>query len=335
MRYVSGMSYVIGVDEAGYGPNLGPLVVTATVWRLPADCRPQDLPDRVSSFISAPGEAPVAPLVIGDSKALYKAGGSLGPLERVVLGAALSQGWPCGTWRRLWESLALADRHVANACDFRQAFDLQPWYAQFDRALPVEGDLVDVVAAASAWHAMLETTGVELVALTSLVVFPNTWNRLLQETDGKGEALSRLSLDLVQHCLQTHAPSGSVAVCCDKHGGRNKYGRLLQQTLPENLIEVYKEQRDESVYRTSRDTDRLEFRFTAKGDRSAPSGLASMVSKYLRELAMQPFNEYWRQHLPDLKPTAGYPEDAKRFCREIREVQRQLGIGDDLLWRNR
>src|SRR5580700_8182358 len=29
------MGFVIGMDEAGYGPNLGPLVLTATVWEVP------------------------------------------------------------------------------------------------------------------------------------------------------------------------------------------------------------------------------------------------------------------------------------------------------------
>ena len=28
------MTLVIGTDEAGYGPNLGPLVVTATLWEI-------------------------------------------------------------------------------------------------------------------------------------------------------------------------------------------------------------------------------------------------------------------------------------------------------------
>ena len=28
------MLYVVGTDEAGYGPNLGPLVIAATVWQI-------------------------------------------------------------------------------------------------------------------------------------------------------------------------------------------------------------------------------------------------------------------------------------------------------------
>ncbi len=27
--------FVIGTDEAGYGPNLGPLVISATLWETP------------------------------------------------------------------------------------------------------------------------------------------------------------------------------------------------------------------------------------------------------------------------------------------------------------
>src|SRR5271163_2247191 len=35
------MAYLIGTDEAGYAPNLGPLVISSTVWRVadqPLDC---------------------------------------------------------------------------------------------------------------------------------------------------------------------------------------------------------------------------------------------------------------------------------------------------------
>ncbi len=60
-----------------------------------------------------------------------------------------------------------------------------------------------------------------------------------------------------------------------------------------------------------------------------PSALASMTSKYVRELAMQAFNEFWVSRVPGLQPTAGYPADAKRFHAQIRHVQQQLGIPDD------
>ena len=31
------MGLVIGMDEAGYGPNLGPLVISVTAWDVPGD----------------------------------------------------------------------------------------------------------------------------------------------------------------------------------------------------------------------------------------------------------------------------------------------------------
>ena len=36
------MPYLIGTDEAGYGPNLGPLVISATAWQVPENVRAED-----------------------------------------------------------------------------------------------------------------------------------------------------------------------------------------------------------------------------------------------------------------------------------------------------
>ena len=60
-----------------------------------------------------------------------------------------------------------------------------------------------------------------------------------------------------------------------------------------------------------------------------------MASKYLRELAMLAFNDFWGQRVPGLKSTAGYPEDARRFKAEIAACQTRLQIPDRSLWRNR
>jgi ribonuclease HII len=80
---------------------------------------------------------------------------------------------------------------------------------------------------------------------------------------------------------------------------------------------------------------RVEVQFHVGAEQFLSVALASMVSKYLRELAMQAFNEFWRRHVPDLRPTAGYPTDARRFKQAIEPMCKQLGIDDRLLWRCR
>jgi hypothetical protein len=48
---------------------------------------------------------------------------------------------------------------------------------------------------------------------------------------------------------------------------------------------------------------------------------------------MRAFNDYWRGLVPGLQPTAGYPQDAKRFRLDIAEMQAKMHIADRLVWR--
>ena len=45
-----------------------------------------------------------------------------------------------------------------------------------------------------------------------------------------------------------------------------------------------------------------------------------MTAKYLRELAMIRLNRFFREALPEIKPTAGYVQDGRRFLQEVRPV---------------
>jgi hypothetical protein len=50
---------------------------------------------------------------------------------------------------------------------------------------------------------------------------------------------------------------------------------------------------------------------------------------------MDAWNGYWQSHVPDLKPTAGYPGDARRYLASIEPIALKLGIANERIRRNR
>ena len=320
------MAYLIGTDEAGYAPNLGPLVISATVWQVPDELLHSDLYQVLRKVICRePPPARSRRVAWADSKALYKAGHGLSVLERGVLAAlSLTSARPCN-WHELWNLLDGVSAALLNEL---------PWHDGYAVELPLETDCADL----NKLHARLiggfEAAGVRLLRIRSMAVFPQRFNELTCSYDNKAEALSRLTLNLVAEVMQ-ELDEAPVLIYCDKHGGRSFYGPLLQQQFPDWLVEVHGESRGESIYRWGRPERRIEVRFCMNCERHLPAALASMASKYLREVSMRAFNDFWGARVPELRPTAGYPGDSKRFKNDIREVQTALGISDDVLWRSR
>ncbi|MGH7136049.1 MAG: hypothetical protein ACREHD_09935, partial [Pirellulales bacterium] len=93
------MGYIVGTDEAGYAPNLGPLVITATVWSVEGDPRKADLYKLLSKAVAktpakgakrsaaTSGSRAPAPrrVVLADSKVVYRPPEGIGALELGVL----------------------------------------------------------------------------------------------------------------------------------------------------------------------------------------------------------------------------------------------------------
>ena len=173
-----------------------------------------------------------------------------------------------------------------------------------------------------------------LVSIRSRAIFPELFNHSTNHFGNKAEALSKITLELLAESFEYCQDEG-VLVVCDRHGGRARYGRLLQEQFPDPLVEVHSETPTNSVYRWGPEDRRIEVQFRVGGEAFMPTALASMTSKYLREVAMRAFNDFWCGRVPDLAPTAGYTRDAHRFRSAIREAQLALGIDDRILWRDR
>jgi hypothetical protein len=165
------------------------------------------------------------------------------------------------------------------------------------------------------------------------LVLTQRFNGETRRHDSKGRALSEMSMNVLRHIWQ--AADGNnhdkVLIIADKHGGRNRYHEFLPIVFGDQFVRCYNESTDLSSYGVGR----AEIRFETKSERHLPVALASMVSKYLRELSMVLFNRFWTTRQTGLKPTAGYPLDAIRFKTDIGELQKQLGIADEILWRER
>jgi hypothetical protein len=319
------MPYLLGTDEAGYGPNLGPLVIAATAWRVPARMRPEALYERLSKAVCDGQDSADPRLAIADSKQLYQAGGSLAPLERGVLSALTVLARRPATWKALWT-------HCDRAC-VAQVEGL-PWHAEYDEPVPVACEPAHVADLATLLSEACAAARVGLVDLQATLLFPAAFNQAVTRTDNKAEVLSLATLELARRTIDT-LENDDVLVVCDKHGGRARYAALLQHVFPDSLVQVRQETRELGVYRLTHGERPVEFRFLMQGERMLPTALASMTAKYLRELAMRPFNAFWQKHVADLRPTAGYPSDSRRFWQAIRPACERLAIDRAILWRER
>ncbi len=317
------MTLLIGIDEAGYGPNYGPLCIGATAWEVKAEggggkAEGVDLYRLLDDIVSSsPDKNRIA---IADSKQLYKPKQGLRHLERGVLTALAAMGRRATDWQSLISPPGL------------------PWYADYDCPLPIDASEDEVAGLASRFLAVCEIANVRLVDMRARLVFPQEFNELTEQYGTKGAALSHVSIELVKAVLTSSRNSQFTTrntITCDKHGGRNRYAALLQHHFPDEPIEVLEEGLAASRYRWGTSEAGTDICFRAKGEAELPVALASMMAKYHRELAMRAFNAFWIKQIPGLKPTAGYPQDAKRFKKEIAAVQSKLGIDDAILWRNR
>ncbi|TWT33103.1 ribonuclease H family protein [Blastopirellula retiformator] len=318
------MAWLIGVDEAGYGPNLGPLVIAATVWQTPDSISGEDLYEVLSEVIAvARKSSRDQRLLVADSKKLFTAQKSLAPLERGVHSAARLLKRDASSWSSLLANIGQAPpKRLASI----------PWFADFDRPLPAAVTAEQVDDTAEKLDDALAKAEIRLVDVRAALLFAGEFNQRLA-TGNKSRVLSETTLGLVKDLLPSEA--GDVTIVCDKHGGRDRYAGLLQETWGDLLFAVREESRKRSSYEWPREQGRGVIEFRQGGESFLPAALASMTAKYLRELTMEAFNAFWRGHDPQLRPTAGYPVDAKCFLQETTKLRNQLQIDDDLLWRQK
>ena len=409
--------YIIGTDEAGYGPNLGPLLVGASCWSEPTGSLGVTLRDEFGTQLAAPPVAPPSsesvkprakkrrslpsatlfdlnpesvdettvlspnveksrattdslverlnvalapvssargafPLV--DSKRLYSGANSLAKLERSFLIATRALGLKVASFQDAIRAISREHTRVA-----------PPWEQNADLTIPIAPPprvaATSLDAAVASVRELLSRERVELLDLRARRMHALEFNAALDRPMLKSDLIADVTTATLAETLVelSHSRPDSdseraplyVIALCDKLGGRDRYRHVLDARFPNAPLATLFESRSVSAYRLliTRARDRagtlielarpiaLETRFTAKGESNAPTALASIVAKYLRELSMTLFNEFWKRATSgvDLQPTAGYPVDAVRFRNAVDSTRVALNITLAEFWRNK
>lgn len=365
-----------GIDEAGYGPMLGPLCVGLTVFEVPITkpgaaetedrAADSEATARVPGASDAPGssgggarkapdlwstlrgavcreprEAKTGRIAVNDSKRLKLANDWSAPpwapsepsarspllhLERGVLAFAAASGASgAGDTPR-------SDGELFERLGTR--LEPHPWYEGDALPLPLACEEADLRMRLNTLRSVLAATGVRVVAVRARVVGEAAFNAGCERTGSKGAVNFEAAASLLREVWSRAGgptPPGGPRVVFDRHGGRTSYGGLLAHALEGAEVETLEESERASRYRVREAGGRgreaggegreATVIFQPKADAAhLPVALASMVAKYLRELAMARFNRHFCGRASSLTPTAGYVGDARRWLRDAAPV---------------
>jgi len=311
------MAIVAGIDEAGYGPTLGPLVVTMVALEVPDGLAADGVWDALSGTVARKSGRRDARLVVDDSKKVFSQTTGLECLEESVLSFLGVSGSNVDGFRDLLQALTASDG--AELTEY-------PWFRDRDLALPVASEASHIESHVDSATRACAAAGVRVAAIRCVPIQVGEYNRQVARMRNKSLVLFRACQTLLQH-LRSECGPRSCQVFVDKHGGRNRYGYLLLRAFHDCQVRKLEEGPQVSRYDIAWLGGHMTVSFLEKGDALYfPIALASMVSKYVRELCMKLFNEFWQERVAGLAPTAGYPQDAARFLAQISNVERRLAI---------
>ena len=320
------MAILAGIDEAGFGPKLGPLVVSGVAFRVPDERVGQCLWKTLRATCTAKAGKAERRLQITDSKQLYRPPRGLAPLERAALVMLAVGDHSPKSWRSLLHTIAPG----AVAC-----LDQYAWYKGADVELPISDGVGDVGTRANAIRRDADEHDVTMSGVFSEPLPEGHFNRLVSNTRNKSVVLLGLVLRVMDRIMRS-APHERIRFLVDRLGGRTHYRDALLTAMPEYELEIREESQRCSVYRLTRSSRICEIAFVTDGDdRHFPVALASVYSKYVRELYMHVFNRYWSHQIAGLRPTAGYFTDAQRWLRDVGSELDQRSVDRNMLVRQR
>jgi ribonuclease HII len=302
---------IVGVDENGLGPLLGPLVTTAVTL---------EVPRYVKKRLAGAGRE----LGIDDSK--NTAGfGQMKVAEGLTLAlieALCAQA--CDDVDSLFAALLL-DPRAALLSPCPEAARPQCWSSAV--ALPCFGG--DVQEGREMLGALLGR-GVRVVRARSAVACTGVLNARLD----RGQSRVEVDLELMERLVLDARQSGQeeLLAICGMVGGIRNYIAKMRHLQLHGSVTPRKAARGTLAFDVAT-LGQVAFEIDADANHM-PVALASMVGKYVRELWMARQNRFYQGHDASLEDVSGYHDPVtQRFVVSSRALRVRLGVHDDCFMR--
>ena len=310
------MAILVGIDEAGYGPLLGPLMVASATFSVPDELLKSDHWHLLSKAVGKHKKGLAGRLLITDSKKAYVRTQGLGQLRRTVLAGLLTLDRCEKLPKTVHELLA------SLTCPSMDRLAEYKWYKYLQiHKLTAEEDAIQI--ASNVLKNTLKANNMAVLDTTCRCLDVGYYNKMVDVVKNKASVLFTAICELISHSFtSTYAANnnGPIQIIVDRQGGRVNYASVLRKMFPQLDLRVIRQDEAVCSYELSGGGKSMKLHFAVKADlKHLPVALASMTAKYVRELLVYAINAYFISYYAHLKPTAGYWQDGQRFIKDIQE----------------
>ena len=320
-----------GIDEAGYGPMFGPLVIARSTFVLDQQdhvTKPPSLWTLLKSAVCKKPTDKKKRLAINDSKLLYKPAYTLEHLEGGVLSFLSTSEIVPVNLNDLLKKIAYDELSHCIRHDWYYSPNGEP-------LVPYKISPLQLGRSKKRLHTAMQNSSIHLADVKAAVVFEDRFNRMVKTKGSKAGCAWNFVSGHLESIWSQFGEYHPLAVV-DRQGGRKNYQNLLESIFnPAEVTTIY-EHPLKSFYRVSLGIRQMHILIQVNSERyHFPVALASMISKYIRELLMSRFQNFWLTYAPNIRPTFGYFGDGRRFLKEIQPLITELNIDPENLIRCR
>ncbi len=303
------MAILVGIDEAGFGPLLGPLVVSSCSFSIPSQMFDADLWQVLRKSVSIKRAHLAGRLLITDSKKAYTKSIGIGHLQRTVLACC----------KCLDKNPATLTELIKIICpESLERLAEYPWHKDMANYSICTGT-ADINIAANVFNDNMAGNDLKLLELKSCCLDVAFYNKRVSEVKNKASVLFSTTSQLIKNAYDVFGAE-HLQILIDRQGGLAHYRRPLQLMFPEAELKILRESDTVSSYELNDNRRTMRIHFVVGADRKfLPVSLASMVSKFLRELLVDCMNRYFTSRCVGLQPTAGYWKDGLRFIADLKK----------------